>query len=342
MRAIRQSEFGGPEQLRYTSVDDPVVQPGGVIIQVLAAGVHSLDTTIRQGQAGGPMALPTLPMTPGREAAGEVIKIADDVDPDWLGALVVAHLGMASGGYAEQVATQAASLHRLPDDLDPAAAIALIGSGRTALAIFDAGDVQEEDVLLIPGASGGLGNLLVQFGIALGARVIALAGGAEKVARLSGLQAEVIDYAAPGWEEALAAAIGETAPSVLLDGVGGTVAGVLLDTLGPLARVVPFGWSSGTPLAFSTMDIMAKGLTVRSAVGPTVMSRPGFLRELEERALAAGSAGHVRPLVQAFPLERADDAHRAIEDRTSIGKVVLLPTPTSHPDTPFDGVSAQK
>lgn len=326
MRAIRQSEFGGPEQLRYDEVADPTVQPGTVIIRVRAAGVHAVDTNIRQGQAGGPMALPELPMTPGREAAGEVIKVADDVDPEWLGASVVAHLGASSGGYAELVRTPASALHRLPDDLDPASAVALIGSGRTALAIFDAGDVQEEDVLLIPGASGGLGNLLVQFGVALKARVIALAGGTEKVERLEGLGAEVIDYAAPGWEEKLAATTSVAPPSVLLDGVGGDVARTLLDVLGPLARVVPFGWSSGTPLQFSTMDVMAKGLIIKSAVGPTVMSRPGFLRELEERAIAAGSAGHVRPLVQAFPLARADDAHRAIEGRTSFGKVVLVPT----------------
>lgn len=325
MRAIRQSEFGGPEQLRYESIDDPRVQSGEVIIRVLAAGVHAVDTNIRKGEVGGPMPLPELPMTPGREAAGEVIEIADDVDADWLGASVVAHLGQASGGYAERAAVATAALHRLPDDLEPAAAIALIGSGRTALAIFDAGDVQEEDVLLIPGASGGLGNLLVQFGVAVGARVIGLAGGPDKIERVSALGVEAIDYTTPDWEVILKTKITERAPSVLLDGIGGGVARTLLDTLGPLARVIPFGWSSGSPLEFSTMDIMAKGLTVRSAVGPTVMARPGYLRELEERALAGGSAGHVHPLVHAFPLERADDAHRAIEERTSIGKVVLVP-----------------
>lgn len=325
MQAIRQSEFGGPETLRYEHVPDLTPERGKVIISVEAAGVHAVDTSIRRGEPGGPMALPDLPMTPGREAAGRVIAVGEAVDDDWLGTSVVVHLGKASGGYAEQVMATAESLHRIPEGVDPQAAIALIGSGRTALAILDAADVQEEDVLLIPGAAGGLGNQLVQLGVAVKARVIALAGGDSKVSRLQGLGAEVIDYAVPEWPDELARLTSGQPATVLLDGVGGAASQVLLGALGTLGRVVPFGWSSGSPLEFNTMDIMSRGLTITSGVGPTVMTRPGYLRELEERALGAGAAEHVHPLVQAFPLERAAEAHRAIEERSAVGKVVLVP-----------------
>ena len=101
MHAIRQHEFGPPGTLIYAELADPVPADGQVRIAVEAAGVHLLDTTIRKGESGGPFPLPHLPMTPGREVAGRVDGLGPGVDDHWLGRRVVAHLGMASGGYAE-------------------------------------------------------------------------------------------------------------------------------------------------------------------------------------------------------------------------------------------------
>src|SRR4029078_1940701 len=111
MHAIRQYEFGPPETLRYEAVPDPEPGEGQVRVAVEAAGVHLLDTTIRQGISGGPFPLPTLPLTPGREVAGVVDATGPGVDTSWVGRRVVAHLGQASGGYAERAVVGVASLH---------------------------------------------------------------------------------------------------------------------------------------------------------------------------------------------------------------------------------------
>lgn len=325
MRAVRQRESGGPEVLVVESVDDPVPAPGEVVIAVEAAGVHALDTVLRAG-AGGPVEAATLPMTPGREAAGRVAAIGADVDPAWLDARVVAHLGWRSGGYAERAVVAASALHRLPDRLDAAAAVALIGTGRTAHAALDAAGLSPRDLVLVPGATGGLGSQLVQLAVDAGCTVVALVGGERKaeLAR-SSLAHAVVDYARDDWADALGRALGDRSADVLFDGVGGAVGRRLLEALGPRGRALVIGWASGTPLAVDGATLAARGITVSAAIGPVVMSRPGYLRELEERALASGADGTVVPAVHRFALADAVNAHRAIEQRAALGKVVLIP-----------------
>lgn len=138
MHAIRQHAFGPPDTLRHEEVPDPAPGPGQVRIAVEAAGVHLVDTSIRRGESGGPYPRPELPMTPGREVAGRVDRVGPDVDPAWVGRRAVAHLGVASGGYAEIAVAPVASLHEVPDDLDAATAVAAIGTGRTAFPLADA------------------------------------------------------------------------------------------------------------------------------------------------------------------------------------------------------------
>ena len=136
MYAIRQHEFGPPETLRYEQVRDPAPAEGQVRIAVEASGVHLIDTAIRRGQSWG-FPLPALPMVPGREVAGTVDEVGAGVDDDWLGRRVVAHLGLASGGYAERSVAAAEAVHEIPTGLAPDAAVAAIGTGRTAVAILD-------------------------------------------------------------------------------------------------------------------------------------------------------------------------------------------------------------
>ena len=113
MFAIRLYEFGPPENLTYETVDDPSPSAGQVLIDVAAAGVHLIDTSIRRGEAG-PFPVPDLPMIPGREVAGIVTAIGDGVDAQWVGKRVVAHLGFASGGYAERAARDVGAIHEIP------------------------------------------------------------------------------------------------------------------------------------------------------------------------------------------------------------------------------------
>jgi NADPH2:quinone reductase len=327
MHAIRLHEFGPAENLRYERVDAPEPGPGQVRIAVEAAGVHLLDTRIREGVAAGPFPLPTLPTIPGREVAGTVEAVAGDVDGAWLGRRVVAHLGPASGGYAERAIVAASALHVLADHLAPDVAVATIGTGRTALGILEIAALTDQDTVLIPAAAGGIGSLLVQAARRAGAEVVALAGGGEKVARAEALGARfALDYTDPDWPAAVRHALDGSGVSVVLDGVGGEVGRHALDLLGSGGRMVVFGWSSGTPTALTTMEIAGRGITIDGALGPRIMTRPGGLRGLEEQALAAATAGDLTPVVgQRFPLAEAAAAHAALEGRATVGKVVLLP-----------------
>src|SRR5262245_58997469 len=137
MHAIRQYEFGGAGELRYEELDDPEPGPGEVCIAVEAAGVHLLDTSIRAGTGFGSLPPPQLPMIPGREVAGTVDGLGPDVDEMWSGRRVVAHLGAASGGYATRAIAPVDALFALPDRVAFADAVAMVGTGRTTLAILD-------------------------------------------------------------------------------------------------------------------------------------------------------------------------------------------------------------
>ena len=331
MHAIRQHAFGGPEVLVYEELPDLEPAEGQVRIAVEAAGVHLLDTSIRAGESGGPFPVPDLPMTPGREVAGAVDRVGPGVDESWAGRRVVAHLGRASGGYAAQAVAPVGSLHPLSEHVAPEAAVAMIGTGRTALAVLEVAEITADDVVIVTGAAGGLGALLVQAARRAGAVAVGLAGGDAKFAHVRDQGADLaVDYLRPDWPSRvtadLEARFGDRTPTVLLDGVGGTAGRAALELVGVGGRVVLFGYSSGTPVELSSTDLFSRGLTASAAVGPRLLQRPGGLREFETKALAALTAGELVPAVTAtFPLEDAAEAHRALESRATMGKVVLIP-----------------
>lgn len=323
MHAIRQYEFGPPDTLRYEELPDPEPADGEVRIAVEASGVHLIDTAIRRGEAWG-YPVPDLPMVPGREVAGAVDAVGPDVDDGWTGRRVVAHLGFASGGYAERAVVAVDALHEVPDALAADAAVAAIGTGRTAFAILDIAALTPEDVVVVTAAAGGLGNLFVQAGLALGATVVGLAGGREKAARVRALGASVVvDYSEPGWTEQVRTALGDREPSVVLDGVGGSLGRQAFELLGVGGRTLLFGWAAGEPTPLSTRDLMARGLTATWALG----QRPSRTRqrELETRALEAIASGRLVPLTHRFPLAEAAAAHGEVEARRTVGKTVLVP-----------------
>jgi NADPH2:quinone reductase len=327
MHAIRLHAFGPAENLVYEQVEDPKPAAGQARIAVRAIGVHLLDTTIRSGASGGPFPLPELPTIPGREVAGVVDAVGEGVDDAWLGRRVVAHLGQASQGYAELAVAPAESLHRIPEGLADDAAVAMIGTGRTTLAVLEVADLQADDVVLVTAAAGGIGNLLVQEAHNAGATVVGVAGGTAKVEQVRRLGADVaVDYLLPDWPAALAEQLDGRAVTVAFDSVGGAVGRAALELLGPGGRLVIYGWSSGEPTELSAPDIVAGSLTVTAAIGPRIALRPGGLRGLETEALARAASRDWVPLVgDHFPLADAAGAHRALETRATVGKVVLVP-----------------
>ncbi|MEU0970597.1 zinc-binding dehydrogenase [Streptomyces sp. NPDC005917] len=325
MHAIVLHAFGPAENLVYEETEDPVPGPGQVRIAVAAAGVHLLDTSLREGHQG-PAPRPTvLPTIPGREVAGVVEALGDGVDGLWLGRRVVAHLGFAPGGYAELAVTDVERLHEIPGNLGFAEAVAMIGTGRTALGILQFVELGPESVVLVPAAAGGIGTLLVQYAKHAGATVIGLAGGPEKTARVRAGGADLaLDYTDPGWPAEVRARSGPV--TVVFDGVGGEIARQAVALLGEGGRHLIFGWSS-EGIRGGGRGHFVDGLS-ESVLGSTMLSRTGGpepLRTLELRALAEAAHGRLRPAVTRFPLAEAAAAHRALENRATIGKVVLEP-----------------
>lgn len=326
MHAIRQYEFGPVENLRYEKLPDPEPGDGQVRIAVEASGVHLIDTAIRRGERMGYFPLPELPMIPGREVAGVVDAVGPGVEEELVGRRVVAHLGSANGGYADRAVVDAEALHEIPDDLTADAAVATIGTVRTAVAVLEVAELTAEDVVLVTAAAGGLGSLFVQAGRNAGAFVVGVAGGSAKVERVRELGADVaLDYSQPDWPDRVREALGEREPTLVLDGVGGDLGHEAMKLLGVGGRLVLFGAASGRPTEVTTRDLAARSLTASWAIGPRITGRPGRLRELESKALAEVAAGRLVPLVgQRFPLAEAAAAHTAIETRATVGKTVLV------------------
>ncbi|NGO14836.1 zinc-binding dehydrogenase [Streptomyces sp. HC44] len=326
MHAIRLHAFGPAENLAYEQVGDPEPGPGQVRIAVAAAGVHLLDTAIREGIPGPLPELPALPTVPGREVAGTVESLGEGVAGIWLGKRVVAHLGFKPGGYAELAVTDADRVHEIPENLDFAQAVAMIGTGRTTMGILQFAELGPASVAVIPAAAGGIGTLLVQYAKHAGATVIGLAGGPEKVARVEKNGADLaVDYQDPEWPDQVKHFLWGRKATVVFDGVGGEVARTAVDFIGPGGKHIVFGWSGeglhdGSPL-------IVEGVS-EQVLGPVMMQKaggPNPVRTLELRALTEAAAGRLTPAVQRFPLAEAAAAHRALENRGTIGKVVLEP-----------------
>ncbi|MET7282816.1 zinc-binding dehydrogenase [Kribbella sp. NPDC005582] len=324
MKSIQLHAFGPPENLRYEEAPDPVPGSGMVLIQVEAAGVHLLDTFLRAGDVSGTaFAKPELPTIPGREVAGIVREVGPDVDESWVGKRVVVHLGMVPGGYAELAVAKVESLYELPDHVDGVQAVAAIGTGRTTAGILAEAALTAEDVVLVTAAAGGIGNYIVQAARNVGATVIGLAGGPDKVQLVRDLGAQyAVDYRDPDWASALRKDLGGERPvTVLLDGVAGPNGLQALDLVADGGRVLTFGWSGGEPLPVDSPDLSTRRVSVTAPLGD-IRSR---LREFEGAALDEVVEGRWRTLSTTFPLSEAPSAHRALEERRTVGKVVLLP-----------------
>lgn len=315
MRVVWLREFGGPEVLVPGSAPDPVPGPGQVLIEVRHANLTFVETLFRAtgfGPFNGP-----LPVIPGNGVGGVIAQVGPEVDPALVGRRVVSGTG-GSGGYAERVVVDRDAPFEVPDGLPLDQAVALLADGRTATMLVQAARLRAGERVLVEAAAGGVGSLLVQLAAAAGARVVAAAGGARKVALLRERGVDlVVDYRQPDWTDRVRAATDGV--DVVFDGVGGALARAAFDLLDAGGRMLSFGLASGAWADLPADVAAARGVALlRPSAGPAE------LRAYTERALAEAAAGRLRPLIgQRFPLERAAEAHAAIESRATIGKTLL-------------------
>jgi NADPH2:quinone reductase len=321
MHAVVLRAFGDPDELHLEDVADPVAGSGQVLVAVELASVTFVETQVRAGRPPNPAMLPELPAVLGNGVGGRVVAVGDGGDPSLVGRQVVTTTGGA-GGYAERVAVDVAALVEVPPDLALADATALLADGRTAVGLTDVAMLQPGETVLVEAAAGGVGSLLVQLARGAGARVVALAGGARKCEVAAELGADlVVDSSAPSWTTRVSAAVDEV--DVVFDGVGGDVGRAAFGLLADGGRFVPFGMASGAFTPVPDDEVARRRLTV-ARLAPRGLDE---MNALTRRALDA-AAGRLRPVVgQTYPLERAADAHAAIEARTTIGKTLLRVEP---------------
>jgi NADPH2:quinone reductase len=319
VRAVVLREFGPPDRLVAEEVPDPAAGAGQALIDVEFASITFVETQVRAGHPPVPAMAPRLPAILGNGVGGVVSSVGAGVDASLAGRRVVTTTG-GSGGYAERVAVDAAAPIPVPGRLGLAEAVALLADGRTAIALIRAAAVRAGETVLVEAAAGGVGSLLVQLARDAGARVVAAAGGARKVSLATSLGADVaVDYTEPGWAEHARGLAGDA--DVVFDGVGGEVSAAAFGLLRPGGRLCAYGMASG---AFAPIpgDVAAsRGVTVIRGAALT----PEQMRELSQVALVQAAAGRLRPVIgQTYPLERAADAHAAIETRATVGKTLLV------------------
>lgn len=321
-RAIVVASTGGPEVLRLEDVEVGDPGPGQVRVRVAAAGVNFIDVYFRTGLYGRP-----LPFVNGMEGAGTVDAVGDGVTELAVGDRVA--WSAVPGSYAEAVIASPAQLVRIPHDVDAESAAAAMLQGMTAHYLaHGVRETRPGDVALVHAAAGGTGLLLVQTLKSAGAVVYGTCSSDEKaaLAREAGVD-DVIRYDREDFSAAVRARTGGVGAHVVYDGVGRATFEGSLRSLRPRGLMVLFGQASGPVPAFDLNRLNELGslFVTRPSLMHYIATRP----ELEERAgdvLGAVADGSLRIRVgERFPLERAADAHRALEGRHSTGKLLLLP-----------------
>ncbi len=321
MPIIKVEHFGGPDVLQLIDKPDPVPADGQLLVTVKAAGVNFADVAARAGRYPG---VPSAPFYPGLETAGIVSKVGPGVYGYVVGDRVIGLL--RGGGYASAAILDASSAAKLPDSLDFSPASSLLVQGLTAYFLLHYGKSGPGKTVLISSAAGGLGSLAIQLAKLDGAKVIGLAS-KSKHERVKELGADfVVDYTQPGWFQEVLSVTDGKGVDLYLDS-SGDLAGEGFDTLGAGSHWLIYGGqgAAGKPLVAQKLgQIIGKSITLR---GYTLYSDIGLgnVASALSKLLDLAELGKLRIDVQSFPLDKAAEAHIAIESRKTSGKVVLIP-----------------
>jgi NADPH2:quinone reductase len=322
MKAIRIATTGGPEVLEWTDIEDPIAEPGQVVVDVEAAGLNFIDTYHRTGLY--PM---SMPMTPGLEGAGTVTATGDGAGGVAIGDRVAWTGGI--GSYAEKVAIDAARTVPIPDPVTSDVAAAAMLQGLTAhyLAI-DTFPLEPGSRCLIHAGAGGVGNLLIQVAKMRGAEVFTTVGTTEKadLAKSAGAD-HVILYRDVDFGDAIEEIAGPRPLDVVYDGVGQAVFDRSLELLRPRGMMVQFGNASGAVEPISPLRLSQGGslFLTRPTLFDYISTRQELLARSTDLFTWIGNDQLNVRIGQRFPMAEAAEAHRALEARRTTGKVLLLP-----------------
>jgi NADPH2:quinone reductase len=320
MKAIRVHEFGGPEVLKLEDIADPKPGAGQVVVRIGAVGVNPVDTYIRSGAYARK---PTLPYTPGTDAAGTVESVGSGATRFKPGDRVYTATTL-SGTYAERALCDAALVFPLPAHVSFAQGAAMHVPYATAFrALFHRAQAQGAETVLIHGASGGVGIAAVQLARAAGLQVIGTASSdrGKQLVLAEGAH-QVLDHkSANHFDEALAATNGR-GYDVILEMLANVNLGRDLGILAPKGRVVVVG-NRGT-VEVNARDIMTRDGSILAM--SLWNATPQELTSIHAALVAGLENKSLRPIIgQEIPLAEAARAHVAVMESGAYGKIVLIP-----------------
>ncbi|MFD7884953.1 NAD(P)H-quinone oxidoreductase [Streptomyces bauhiniae] len=324
MHAITISEPGGPENLTWTEVPDPVPGEGEVLVEVVASAVNRADIMQRQGHYDPP---PGASAYPGLECSGRIAALGPGVSGWSVGDEVCALL--AGGGYAQKVVIPAGQLLPVPKGIDLKQAAALPEVACTVWSnVFMLAHLRPGELLLVHGGSSGIGTMAIQLAKAIGARVAVTAGTKEKLDFCAELGADIlINYRDQDFVAEIERATDGKGADVILDNMGAKYLGRNVETLAVNGRLMIIGMQGGTKGELNIGLLLGK----RGAVSATSLrARPlsekaAIVAAVREHVWPLIASGVVRPVVdREVPMTDAAEGHRVVEGSGHIGKVLLV------------------
>ena len=324
MKALLCTRYGGPDDLELADIAVPEPAEGQALVKVAAAALNFFDTLIIAGKY---QVKPPMPFSPAAEFSGTVAKLGPGVSGLKVGDRVLGYGG--HGAAREFIAMAADRLVKLPDavDFDQAAGLS-VTYGTTLYALKDRAQLNSGETLAVLGASGGVGLAAVELGKLMGARVIACASSAEKVAftREHGAD-DGIDYSNEDLKDALRRVTGGRGADVIYDPVGGAYSEAALRSIAWLGRFLVIGFAAGEIPKLPLNLLLLKSCDVRGVFwGAWIERDKQGHRANTEQLLAWVAQGKLSSHVHAaYPLAEASKALKAIASRQVMGKVILKP-----------------
>ena len=322
MKAIMIRHPGGPERMELVDVPTPVIGAGQALVRIAASGVNFIDIYFRSGQYKA-----DLPLILGSEAAGTVHAVGPDVTDVAPGDRVA--YAMVRGSYAEYAVVPAAQLVKIPAAVDFNSAAAAMLQGMTAHYLTHSTyPLKTGDECLVHAAAGGTGRLIAQMAKARGARVFGTVSSEEKAraARDAGVDEPII-YTAADFEAEVKRLSNGGGMHAVYDSVGRTTFDKSLACLRPRGTLALFGQSSGPVPPFDPQILNTRGSVylTRPSLAHHLLSRDELLWRAGDVLSAVASGALKLRIDRTYPLEHAADAHRDLESRATIGKLLLMP-----------------
>lgn len=323
MKAVLCKTLGPARDLVLEDVASPLPKKNEILLDVQAAGVNFPDTLIIEGKY---QFQPPLPFSPGGEAAGVVAAVGEKAGAFKVGDRVMALTGW--GAFAQQVAVPFYNVMPIPASMDFTTAAAFgMTYGTSMHALRQRGQLQAGETLLVLGASGGVGLAAVEIGKAMGARVIAAASSAEKlaVAKAAGAD-ELIDYSQASLREEIKRLTGGQGVDVIYDPVGGELFEQAVRGLAWNGRLLVVGFASGSIPQLAANLVLLKGAAVLGVFwGAFAQRQPEDNAANFKQLFAWYAEGKLKPLVsQTYPLAEAGAAIEKLGQRQAVGKLVVL------------------